>query len=409
MTLLIVIFILLVAASAFFSSSETAFFSLDPPQLHANENSKRMPAIKGLLKKPERLLITFLVSNIFVNITATSILENIIARIFPSKYVELSTVFLMTIIILIFGEVLPKTYALRNAFFLASIFSPIIWIIKIPFTPLIFLLKKINTILMKFSELFLRAPPVYVTGKELNSLLENERRLPQKKKEWIKRIIRLKDYSAKDIMTPRSMVLTADIEEGFKSICAISVQNHFYRLPIWKDKPDNIIGIFNAFKWFEFKNTDKENQTLFINDPIHISTLKAVTELFPFFEKDANAILIVINEHSEFMGIITLDDIMGCIIREMEASRPGGAPFIHRIKSHTYYIDAMMKKEDFESTLNLDFSKYSASTVNGLILDYLGRIPETGELIELNNLSFTILERTEKMIKKLLVVRSQKS
>ena len=313
---IIFIFILL-CFSAFFSGSETALFSLGSIKLFQlkESNHPKSPLIHELLEKPRRLLISILVGNECINITASAIAASLCISLFGNqgKWIAIA---IMTPLILLFGEILPKTLAVSNnkkfALWVAkpiSIFSkvifPVRWVIRMVVDRIasLFVKQKKKEESIFFEEEF----------KELVEVGHQEGILEKEEREMIHKILRFGDTVVSSIMTPRSDMFTlsydSDIDYTIKNV----KENHFSRIPIYKHEKNNIVGILNAKDLLTLTNKQDSDSTTIpsiIRQPYLVSKDKKVQEVFREFQERNIHLALVVNENGSVIGLFTMEDLL---------------------------------------------------------------------------------------------------
>ena len=313
---IIFIFILL-CFSAFFSGSETALFSLGSIKLFQlkESNHPKAPLIQELLEKPRRLLISILVGNECINITASAIAASLCISLFGNqgKWIALA---IMTPLILLFGEVLPKTIAVSNSknFSLwvakpISIFSkvifPVRWIIR----------RVVDRIVLLFGKKKKREESIFFEEefKELVEVGHQEGILEKEEREMIHKILRFGDTVVSSIMTPRSDMFTLPYDSDIDYIIKEVKDNHFSRIPIYKQEKNNIVGILNAKDLLTLTNKQDSDSTTIpsiIRQPYLVPKDKKVQEVFREFQERNIHLALVVNENGSVIGLFTMEDLL---------------------------------------------------------------------------------------------------
>lgn len=384
MSLQILVLILLLVLSGFFSSSETALFSIS--RVKARHIAKGKGHADRLIHKmkedPHRLLTTILIGNNFVNVAASAMATAITLELFPSKAVGIATG-VMTFLILVFGEIIPKSVATRNNIVLARIvIFPIYWF-SILFSPVILFLNFIPKLTGK-----IRKTP-QVTEAELITFIEvveEEGEIKEEEKEFIHNIIEFDDTSASEIMTPRGDMFVIDVEEemDLKSI----LQSGFTRFPVIQDSVDNVVGIINIKDIFMHTITSGEKpspQKIMIK-PYFVPEHKKLDSLLRQFKKRKQHIAIVVDEHGGISGLITLEDVLEEIVGEISDETDKEEPCIVKLQDNEWMVLGKTETEDVNEALDMSIpDSQGYDTFSGFILDRIGRIPSLHEKIKVNN------------------------
>jgi magnesium and cobalt exporter, CNNM family len=402
----LLVLILLLVLSGFFSSSETALFSISRVKARHNAKSKRQ-ADKLILKMkedPHRLLSTILIGNNFVNVAAAAMATAIALELFPDKAIGIATG-VMTFLILVFGEIIPKSVATRNNIVLARIvIYPIYWL-SIVFVPAILFLNFIPKITGKIQ----KTPQA--TEAELKTFIEvveEEGEIKEEEKEFIHNIIEFDDTSASEIMTPRGDMFVIDAEEemDLKSI----LQSGFSRFPVIQGSVDNVVGIINLKDFFMHTttSTEKPSPEKIMITPYFVPEHKKLDSLLRQFKKRKQHIAIVVDEHGGISGLITLEDVLEEIVGEISDESDKVESRIVKLKKDEWMVLGKTETEDVNEALGMSIPDSQVyDTFSGFILDRIGRIPTLLEKIEVNNFEVTVTQVEGTRIREYKVRRTE--
>jgi putative hemolysin len=401
----IIILILLMVASAFISGSEVAYFSLTPGDLEELEHSKSKKAstVLNLLSKPDRLLSSILVTNNIVNIAIIILAAFISSRLFDlgnnpilSFIIE---VVVITFMLLLFCEVMPKVYASRNQLRFALAMAPALTLASTLVSPL-------STVLSS-SSFFLRfrrkskARDSSMNINDLSVALELTSSGIKDDKDLLKGVVRFGNISVSAVMCPRIDVTALDLNRGFKSVMEEVIESGFSRIPVYSGSFDNIRGILfvkdllphlgkpDTFRW----------QTL-IRPPYMIPETKKISELLKEFQEKKIHIAIVVDEYGGTSGIVTLEDVLEEIVGDITDETDEEIPLYRETSEGKWVFDGKILLNDFyriTMTENDPFSdiRGDSETLAGLVLELLGEIPLKGRVIMAGSFKFTI-EKVEK-------------
>ncbi|MBF0211699.1 MAG: HlyC/CorC family transporter [Desulfamplus sp.] len=430
MSLNVILLVICLLLSGFFSSAETALFSISKfKALHlAKEGGKTDQLIYKMKENPHRLLSTILIGNNIVNIGASSLATAIAIDFFQSNAVGIATG-VMTILILIFGEIFPKSFAAQNKIFVArAVIFPIMWISKL-FTPIIFILTFIPKLLGKADT----TPSV--TEDELMTMVEvveGEGEIKEEERELISNIFEFDDTSASEIMTPRADMYVIDINDPI-DIRAI-LNSGFTRIPVIDNNIDSVIGILNVKDLFaryhdscshqmnitnesaQDENDDKRANgddnspkddssyslisadTIGIREimrePFFIPESKKLDSLLHAFKQMKNHIGIVVDEHGGVCGIVTMEDVLEELVGEIDDETDRNDPHIVQLHDDKWIVLGKTEIQEINKTLNLSIPESpDYDTFSGFILDKIGKIPKVGETITIDRYAATVKER----------------
>ncbi|MCP3899861.1 MAG: HlyC/CorC family transporter [Desulfobacteraceae bacterium] len=407
MTTELIILIICLFLSGFFSSSETALFSISQVKaLHlSKDGSKVAKLILHMKEDSHKLLTTILIGNNLVNICASALATKIAMEYFQSNAVGIATG-VMTLLVLVFGEIFPKSFAAQNNIIVArAVIYPIFWLSKL-FYPIIFLLNFIPKVIGVFD----RAP--FATEDELMTMvevIEEEGEIKEEEKEFITNIFEFDDTSASEIMTPRGDVFVIDIEDeiDIKSI----IESGFTRIPVIKGDIDNIVGIINVkhlFAAFHESCSDNGSGNLDIKNimqkPYFIPDSKKLDSLLHEFKKLKNHIGIVIDEHGGMSGIVTLEDVIEEIVGEITDETDKLEPDILKTKDGNFIVSGKIDIDELNKITGLSIPEANDyDTFSGYVLNIIGRIPEVGETIETENCTIIVREKDGNRIKRFVL------
>ncbi|MBF0243159.1 MAG: HlyC/CorC family transporter [Desulfamplus sp.] len=423
MSLNVILLVICLLLSGFFSSAETALFSISKfKALHlAKEGGKTDQLIYKMKENPHRLLSTILIGNNIVNIGASSLATAIAIDFFQSNAVGIATG-VMTILILIFGEIFPKSFAAQNKIAVARFaVYPLMWCSRL-FTPIIFLLNFIPRMLGKVDQSF------SVTEDELMTMVEvveEEGEIKEEEKELISNIFEFDDTSASEIMTPRADMYFIDINDNI-DIKAI-LNSGFTRIPVIDNRIDNVIGILNLKDLFAryhdscplniavgndptveqtLDSIDNENCHDSINaedlgikeimrEPFFIPESKKLDSLLHAFKQMKNHIGIVVDEHGGVCGIVTMEDVLEELVGEIsDETDRNNEPNIVKLHDDKWIVLGKTDIWELNKTLNLSIPESpDYDTFSGFILDKIGKIPKVGETITIDRYAATVKER----------------
>jgi len=395
----IVVLIVLLLLSGFFSSAETALFSISKTKARhlAKNKAKSFILIEQMKDNSHRLLSTILIGNNIVNVGAAALATSITINIFPNYAVGLSTG-IMTFLILVFGEVIPKSVATRNNILIAKfVIYPIYWF-SILFYPVIIFL----TFIPKLTGKIKKTPAA--TEEELMTfveVVEEEGEIKEEEKELIHRIFEFDDTNASEIMTPRAdmFVIEADEKLDLKDI----VNSGFTRIPVIDDDIDHIIGIMNIKDLFLNKITSdtKLDVRKIMTKPYFIPENKKLDKLLHQFKIRKHHMAIVVDEHGGVSGLITLEDAIEEIVGEIRDETDKEEAHIIEQKSNEWIVLGKSDIDEVNEIIGMDIPDLKDyDTFSGYILNTIGRIPMEKEKITIGTYIITVEEMDGNRIKK---------
>lgn len=404
----IIMLIALLFLSALFSSAETAFTHIDLLKVKylVSTGNKRAKTLEKLKNDPERTLTTILIGNNLVNISASSIATSLAIDFFGSKGIGVA-VGVMTFLILVFGEITPKSYAIRKAESLALFVAPLFDFLSKIFYP-------INIAFNGISNLFLgknvKNTPTF-TEDEIKTLIdvgEEEGTIAEDEKEMITSIFEFGDTRIKEVMIPRVDIVCAEAEETLKEVLNKAIKAGCSRLPVYKDTVDNIVGILyvkDLLKYLKDGNFNVSADKI-KREAYFIPETKRADDLLREMQKKRVHMAIVISEYGGVMGLVTLEDLLEEIVGEIFDEYDVAEDEIVRIDENTVIVDARLAIDELNEKMSLKLPNESFDTLAGFMMEYLDKVPEEGEEVEYENDKFIIEKMDEKKISKVRIIKS---
>ncbi len=396
----IILFVLLLL-SAFFSSAETALMTVNKIRLRtlAESGDKRAERVLAITEDSGKLLSAILIGNNIVNISASSIATVLATKLLGSAGAGIATG-VLTILILIFGEISPKTLATIHAEKLALLYAgPIAFLMKI-LTPVIFI---INKLAMGFLFLIGVKPSdadTQMTEEELLTIIDvskEEGVIEDEEHEMINNLFDFGDSQAKEVMVPRIDMVFADVDSTYDELIAIFKDNMFTRLPVYEENTDNVIGILNMKDILLC--TDKEHFSIrkLIREPYFTYEHKNTAELFIEMRKSSISLAIVLDEYGATAGLITLEDLLEEIVGEIrDEYDTDEEDAIEQLNEREFIVLGSANLDDICEKLDLNFTSDDYDTIGGYLIGLLDHLPEKNEIIITDD---DILLRVEQMDK----------
>ena len=383
----LIIFILCLLLSGFFSGSEVALTSINPAKVRTLVEQKKTgsEALEHLKADPDRLLITILIGNNVANIAAASIATAVAIAIWGEIGIGIAT-FVTTILMLTFGEILPKTYAARSSENVALMVSrPVLWLSYL-FYPLFWVIDAGKHIFSRNREV----KPT-VTEDEIKQWIdvgEEEGTIEEEEHEMLYRVFAFSDTRAREIMMPRADVVMIDRKSSLEDSINIFNETGFTRLPVYEEQIDNIIGILNVKDVFSVIYSPGQNAPTnadipdLVYEAYFVPESKEIDDLLREMQKRKVHLAIVVDEYGTFAGIVTVEDILEELVGEIMDEFDEEEPDIQKINDWVYVIDARAWVERVNEDLKISLpTNESYETIGGLIIDQLGHIPHKGEVV----------------------------
>ncbi len=408
---LLVLLILLVMLSGFLSGSETAITATSKARIiyKIKKGSKRAKYVLKILENKDNVISSLLLSNNLVNILASSLATAFFYDIFGVKGIFYSTL-IMTVVLVIFAEVLPKTFAINRPTRSALVISPIIFYLNKSLFIFVFIINKIVKLIVKNNDTDKKIADQQ-TEEELKGVIDLYKTSNpdyEQEKEMLQSILQLNDITVEEVFTHRKNIYSIDTSIETKNIIEKINYSRFTRIPFWKDNPENIIGLLNVRALnIDLKNQEKSKEIIFdkITKPWFIPETTNLLEQLVEFRKRKEHLAFVIDEFGELLGLITLEDIIEEIVGEIvdEIDKPENDFKVNN--AGKIILSGEKNLRDLYKNFDLDPPESESSTIAGYILELSKKIPKYGDKVKDNYFYFKVLSHSKKQISKIEITR----
>ena len=396
----LIILLFLLMLSAFFSSAETALTTVNQIRIRnlAEEGNKRAKKVVKVTGNSGKMLSAILIGNNIVNVAAASLTTSL-AYNFGGSMVAIASA-IITILILLFGEITPKTMATIHADKISLFYAPIIDLFMKLMTPVIFIINGLSMVVL----FILRVDPNdknrAMTENELRTIVDVSHEdgvIEEEEKEMIYNVFDLGDARAKDVMVPRVHVTFADVNSTYEELIGIFREDKYTRLPVYEDTTDNVVGTINMKDLLLYKNTKEFNIRDILREAYFTYEYKAISELLVEMRQASFNIAIVLDEYGETSGLITLEDILEEIVGEIhDEYDENEEDFVKKINDLEYVVEGSLNLEDFNDRLDLDFSSNDYDSLGGFIIEHLDRLPVAGDTVVTANGVRLVVDKLDK-------------
>lgn len=400
---MIVAFLILIMLSAFFSSAETSFMAVSKIRIKTlaeEENSRRAQLVQKLLDNNEQLLSTILVGNNLVNIAASSLTTSFVISIFGNEGigVALATGF-VTLMILIFGEITPKTLASNNAEKFVLAFAPIVSFFRIVFMPIVFILNVFTHIMMKaFGDLSSTGPTV--TQEDLKTIVNvshEEGVLEDDERKMLHNIFAFGETEIKEIMTPRIHVEDVKDDISYDELIDFLKNCQFSRIPVYRNEDsDDIVGVLNI-KDLLLADVDQEQFDIknYMREPYFVYEFNQISDVFESMRKDHVTLAVVLDEYGVMSGIVSLEDIVEEIVGEIDDEYDQEDDDVVALADNQFLLDGSLDIDEVNEECGTSFESEEFESIGGLVLGAVGGVPEINQKVVIDNGLF-VIEKIEK-------------
>jgi len=392
--------LVLLALSAFFSSAETSLTTVNKMRVRtlAEAGDARAIVLTKVIENSGKMLSTILVGNNIVNLSASSLMTTLALDLFGSRAVGLATG-VLTLLILVFGEISPKTIATLDAERLALSYARPIYVLMILLTPVIFLVNQISMVFLFLLRIDPNKKREAITEDDLRTIVEvshEEGVIETEEKKMINNVFDFGDSVAKDVMVPRIDMVFVNVEATFDELMEIFREERFTRIPVYEETTDNVIGIINMKDLLFFDKEQEFSIRNFLRKPLYTYEYKNTAELMVEMRKTFNNIVIVLDEYGATAGLITLEDLLEEIVGEIrDEYDEDEEEEVVEISPEEYLVNGSVKLDDLNDRLGLKLESEDYDSIGGLMIGLLDHLPEEGEMVEHENVTLYV-EHVEK-------------
>lgn len=394
----LIVLVILLIFSGFFSSAETALTTVNKLKLRtlSEEGKKRATKVLAVTENSGKLLSTILIGNNIVNISASALATTLCTEVFGSKFIGVSTG-ILTILILIFGEITPKTLATKYSVQLSMIFVYPIWILMIILTPAIWLLNIITGIIFKILHVDTSDKGSTMTESELRTIFDVSHEdgiLESSEKFMISNVVDFGDALSKDIMVPRADVVFADINSTYEELVSKFSEETYSRIPIYEESKDNVVGLLYIKDLFFYK--EKHGSQNFdvkhvLRKPLFVYEYQKTSQIFADMKTSSVTMAVVLDEYGVTSGIITMEDLIEEIVGEIrDEYDTDEADYIKVLSENVYDIDASIKLNDLNDALDIKLASEDYDSLAGFVIQLLDKLPDEGDAAKYENLDFKV-------------------
>lgn len=390
-----VVVVVLLFLSGFFSSAETALTTVNKIRLKslAEEGNKKAQTALKVTDNSAKMLSAVLIGNNIVNISVSSLVTTLTARVFGDGYVAYATG-LLTLIVLIFGEITPKTMATVNAEKVALRYATIIYGLMWLFTPIIFVVNKLTSVVLFVLRVDQNAKKNAYTENEIRTIVEESHEggeIEAQEKTMINNLFDFGESQAKDVMIPRIDMTFADVNNTYQEIIDIFRAEKYTRLPVYEDTTDNVIGIINVKDLLLYDSHEEFHIRDILREPYYTYEYKKTSELMEELRKTANNITIVLDEYGATAGMITLEDLLEEIVGDIrDEYDEDEKDEIQQIDESNYLIKGVTKVDDVNEAIGTNLESEDYDSIGGLIIEVLDRLPEVDDEVIVGNVKMTV-------------------
>ena len=380
--------IILIILSGFFSSAETALSTVNRVRMRTleEEGNKRAVRVNRILENYSKMLSAILIGNNIVNLSASALATTLAMKI--NLAVGIATG-ILTIVVLLCGEIVPKTWALTSSEKISLAYSGIIYCLMQLLTPVIFVVDKLSNGILRLMHIDPNSKMATMTEAELRTYVDVSHEdgvIENEEKEMIYNVFDFSDALAKDIMIPRINMVTVSVTDSYEKVLKIFRDSMYTRLPVYQDDKDNIIGIINIKDFILANDEAHFDVRNILRDAHYTYEYKKVADLLIEIREKTTNVIFVLNEYGATVGMITLEDLLEEIVGEIRDEYDADEEeLIQKKDDRTWLVEGSMKLDDINDELGTDLESEDYDSISGIIIECLDRLPEDNEEVTLKN------------------------
>lgn len=404
----LILLVILLSLSAFFSASETALMALSKIRVRnmVEDEVKGAKIVDRLVSNPSKLLSAILVGNNLVNIGASALATSLAIKNFGAGGVGIATA-IMTVLVLIFGEVTPKSIAANNPEGISLFVAKPLNLITQVFRPLTTILMFITNSIVRLFGIDPNETKPFITQEELKTMVQvshEEGVLESEERSIIDNVLEFKSNQVHDVMTNRTEVTAVDVDSSFEELIEVFAKDQFSRLPVYEESIDNIIGIINV-KDLLMVQEDRQNFSIrkYMRDPFFTYDFQKTAVLFEQLRREKIGLAIVLDEYGGTAGVITLEDLVEEIVGDIEDEYDETEKEIERLLPGVYRVSGLTRIEEVNEHLGLEIETENFDTIGGFMFGEFGTVPEVGDEFEFNGYLLKVERLDKNRIDKIII------
>lgn len=405
--------VVLVFLSAFFSSAETALTTVNKHRLRAlsEEGNKTAEKVLKFVDNPSKLLSAILIGNNIVNISASALATTFTTAAFGSKFIGVSTG-VLTLVVLLFGEITPKTLATVYSEKMSMIYIHIIAPMTMVLTPVIWIVDKLSDVIFFILRVDRNAATNQMTEGELRTIVDvsvEDGVLEKEEKSMINNVVDFGDSKAKDIMIPRADMVLVSVDASFDEVFKAFKEEHFSRLPVYDESKDTVIGIVYMKDLFFYQNEKDNSRKNFsvrsiMREPFFVYEYQKTSSIMAELRKRFVSMAIVLDEYATAVGLITVEDLLEEIVGEIRDEYDMyELEMVRKLSDNQFEIDASMKLSDLEDVIGLELESEDYDSLGGYVIELLDHLPSEGETVKKDGVTFKVMSMEKNRIDRVML------
>lgn len=413
-SLQIVAIVIMILLSAFFSSAETALTTINKHRLRSlsEQGNRTAKKILKLIDNPSKMLSAILIGNNIVNISASALATTVTTEVFGSSFVGASTG-VLTLVVLLFGEITPKSFATlyneKIAFIYIHVIAPMTWIL----TPVIWIVDKLSAVIFFVLRIDRSKAKEQMTEGELRTIVDvsvEDGVIEKEEKSMINNVVDFGDSKAKDVMIPRADMALISVDATFDEVFEVFNEEHYSRLPVYDDNKDSVIGILYMKDLFLYQNKSDKNKQSFsvrniMRDPFFVYEYQKTSSIMADMRNRFVSLAIVLDEYATAVGLITIEDLIEEIVGEIrDEFDMDELETVTKLEENRYEIDGAMKLSDLEDSIGIKLESENYDSLGGYVIELLDHLPVEGETVKKDGITLKVVSMDKNRIDRVAIL-----
>lgn len=410
----IVTLLILILLSAFFSSAETALTTVNKHRMRTLVEEGNVSAAKvlKLVENPSKMLSTILIGNNIVNISASALATSFTTAVFGSKFIGVSTG-ILTLVVLLFGEITPKSLATLYSERLSLIYIHIIQPLTTVLTPVIWFVDKLSSVIFFVLRIDTDKAKNQMTEGELRTIVDvsvEDGVIEKEEQSMINNVVDFGDSKAKDVMIPRADMALVSVDADFDEVFEIFQEEHYSRLPVYDDNKDSVIGIVYLKDLFFYQNQNGKRQEPFslrniMREPFFVYEYQKTSSIMAEMRNRFVSLAIVLDEYATAVGLITIEDLLEEIVGEIrDEFDMDELETVTQLAENQFEVDAAMKLSDLADNIGVNLESEDYDSLGGYVIELLDHLPTEGETVKKDGITLKVLSMDKNRIDRVAVI-----
>ncbi|MDE5778867.1 MAG: hemolysin family protein [Lachnospiraceae bacterium] len=409
----IIALVLMIFLSAFFSSAETALTTVNKHRLRSlsEEGNKTAGKVLKLVENPSKMLSAILIGNNIVNISASALATTYTSEVFGSRFIGVTTG-VLTLVVLLFGEITPKTLATIYSEKISMIYMHVIYPLTVILTPVIWMIDRLSGAIFFLMRVDPDAVDNQMTEGELRTIVDvslEDGVIEKEEKSMINNVVDFGDANAKDVMVPRADMALISVDASFDEVFRTFTEDHYSRLPVYDDSKDSVIGIVYLKDLFFFQNQKGKKEEFFVRsimrEPFFVFEYQKTSSIMAEMRKRFVSMAIVLDEYATAVGLITIEDLLEEIVGEIRDEFDlDELENVTALSENHYEVEASMKLNDLSDEIGIILESEDYDSLGGYVIELLDHLPTVGETVKKDGITLKVVSMDKNRIDRVSIL-----